>query len=210
MSSGYAILLKVVPSPLPVSILSSLFQRMGRNQKKSMCSQLLSCVWLFVTPMDYSSPPSPGCSVHGIFQARISEWDVISFSRGSFWPRDWIHVFYISCTGRQILYHCVTCVAHIRGKTPISFNKANITLYLIREMQIKMTMRYHYAATKKAKIQNIGNTKYWWGCRETVTLFIARGMHNGIATLEDRQFSYKSKETRTTEQLSSLVFIQWN
>ena len=31
----------------------------------------------------------PGFSVHGIFQARILEWIAISFSRGSFWPRDW-------------------------------------------------------------------------------------------------------------------------
>ena len=34
----------------------------------------------------------PGSSVHGIHQARILEWVAISFSRGSFWPRDpsWI------------------------------------------------------------------------------------------------------------------------
>ena len=32
---------------------------------------------------------SPGSSVHGILQARILEWDDISFSRGSSWPRDW-------------------------------------------------------------------------------------------------------------------------
>ena len=31
----------------------------------------------------------PGSSVHGILQARISEWVVIPFSRGSSWPRDW-------------------------------------------------------------------------------------------------------------------------
>ena len=31
-------------------------------------------------PMDYSPP---GCSVHGICQARILEWVAISFSRGS-------------------------------------------------------------------------------------------------------------------------------
>ena len=30
----------------------------------------------------------PGSSVHGIFQARILEWVAISFSRGSFQPRD--------------------------------------------------------------------------------------------------------------------------
>ena len=37
--------------------------------------------------MDYSSP---GSSVHGILQARIQEWVVIPFSRGSSWPRDQI------------------------------------------------------------------------------------------------------------------------
>ena len=43
----------------------------------------------------------PGSSVPGISQARILEWVVISFSRGSSPARDWTH---ISCTGRQILY----------------------------------------------------------------------------------------------------------
>ena len=44
----------------------------------------------------------PGSSVQGIFRARILEWVVISYSRASCWPRNWIHV---SCTGRQVLYH---------------------------------------------------------------------------------------------------------
>ena len=34
----------------------------------------------------------PGFSVHGISQARILEWTAISYSRGSFWPRDWTQV----------------------------------------------------------------------------------------------------------------------
>ena len=34
----------------------------------------------------------PGCSVHGISQARILEWDATSFSRGSSWLRDRIHL----------------------------------------------------------------------------------------------------------------------
>ena len=42
-----------------------------------------------------------GSSVHGISQERILEWIAISFSRGSSWPRGWMHV---SCLGRQILY----------------------------------------------------------------------------------------------------------
>ena len=31
----------------------------------------------------------PGSPIHGVSQARILEWVVISFSRRSFWPRDW-------------------------------------------------------------------------------------------------------------------------
>ena len=45
----------------------------------------LSLVWLFVNPMDCSLL---GSSIHGIFQARVLEWITISFSRGSFWPKD--------------------------------------------------------------------------------------------------------------------------
>ena len=37
----------------------------------------------------------PGSSVHGILQARILEWDAISFSRGFSWPRDGILVSFI-------------------------------------------------------------------------------------------------------------------
>ena len=43
--------------------------------------------------MDYSPP---GSSVHGILQARILEWVVIPFSRGSSWHRHPTQVSYIS------------------------------------------------------------------------------------------------------------------
>ena len=38
----------------------------------------------------------PGSSFHGILQARILEWVAMPSSRGSFWPRDWTHVFCIA------------------------------------------------------------------------------------------------------------------
>ena len=63
----------------------------------------LSHVQLFVTP--WTSPP--GSSVHGIFQARILEWVVISFSRGSSWPRDQCKVSWISCIGSVQFSHSV-------------------------------------------------------------------------------------------------------
>ena len=48
-------------------------------------------------PMDCSPP---GCSVHGILQARILEWVAVPFSRGSSQSRDWTHVSCGSCIGR--------------------------------------------------------------------------------------------------------------
>ena len=50
-------------------------------------------------PVDYSPP---GSSVHGICQARILEWVVIPFSRGSYQSRDQTQV---ACIGRCVLYH---------------------------------------------------------------------------------------------------------
>ena len=62
------------------------------------CLVAKSCSTL-CDPMDCSPP---GSSVHGISQARILEWIVISFSRGSSQPRDQT---LISCICKWILYH---------------------------------------------------------------------------------------------------------
>ena len=47
----------------------------------------------------------PGSFVLGILQARILEWVAISSSRASCQPRDQTHISYVSCIGRQVLYH---------------------------------------------------------------------------------------------------------
>ena len=65
----------------------------------------LACMCALCDPMDCRLP---GFSVHGIILSRILEWVAIAFSRGSSWPRDGAQVSYASCTGRWILYHCVT------------------------------------------------------------------------------------------------------
>ena len=51
---------------------------------------------IFGDPMDYNP------SVHAISQAKILEWVAISFSMGSFWPRDWTCISFFHC--RWILY----------------------------------------------------------------------------------------------------------
>ena len=48
-------------------------------------AKLLQLCLTVCDPIDYSPP---GSSIHGILQARIMEWVAISFSRGSFLPRD--------------------------------------------------------------------------------------------------------------------------
>ena len=57
--------------------------RLSSSGARRVC--VFSHVRLFYDPMDCSPP---GCSVHGIFQARILERVAISFSRGPSWPRD--------------------------------------------------------------------------------------------------------------------------
>ena len=75
----------------------------------SMCSVAKSCPTLW-DPTDCSPP---GSSVHGISQATILEWVVISFSRRSSWPRDLTHVS-SPCIGGRILYHWATREAQAR------------------------------------------------------------------------------------------------
>ena len=68
---------------------------------------------LCLTLCDLMDCSLPGSSVHGVSQARILEWVVIFFSKGSSLCRDWTCV---SCIGRWVLYHWTT-----RERANISF-----------------------------------------------------------------------------------------
>ena len=61
-----------------------------------------SCVRLFVTlwTVAHHDPLSIR-----ILQARILKWVAMPSSRGSSQPRDPNHISYVSCIGRQVLYH---------------------------------------------------------------------------------------------------------
>ena len=67
-----------------------------------------ACVLSHFSRVQLCSPMDcrlPGPSVHRILQARILEWIVIPFSRGSSQPRDWTCVSPVSCISRQVFYH---------------------------------------------------------------------------------------------------------
>ena len=67
-----------------------------------MCVKSLQLCPTLSDPIDCSPP---GCSVHGILQARILAWVAMPSSQGSSLPRDRACVSCFSCIGRQILYH---------------------------------------------------------------------------------------------------------
>ena len=77
-------------------------------------AQFPSHVQLFRDPRDCNQPDS---SVHEISPGRTLEWVATSSSKGSARPRDQT---YISCIGRQILYHWATWEALAANDT-ISF-----------------------------------------------------------------------------------------
>ena len=67
-----------------------------------LCANSLQLCPTLCDPMDCNLL---GSSVHGILQARILGWVVISFFRGFSQPRDQTFVSYASCIGRQVPYH---------------------------------------------------------------------------------------------------------
>jgi hypothetical protein len=56
----------------------------------------------------------------------------------------------------------------------VQMNKTHIKKYLpslaIKEMQIKTTLRFHFASVRIATIKNTNNNKFWEGYGENGTL----------------------------------------
>ena len=72
-----------------------------------------------MTLCDLLDRSPPGSSVHGVFQERLLELVVISYSRGSSWPRDGTCIFNI---GRQTIYHCATWDAGMTDISSVQFS----------------------------------------------------------------------------------------
>ena len=112
-----------------------------------------SCLTL-CNPMDCSHP---GSSVHGIFQARILEWVAISFSRGSFQPRDQTRVsriagrFFTIWATREAVNIDVRClgwsyslISHLFSPTILKYSKLlhKFTTYIFKIVKPALSTWY--------------------------------------------------------------------
>jgi hypothetical protein len=58
------------------------------------------------------------------------------------------------------------------------------TSLVIREMQIKTTLRFHLTPLRIAKIKNSGDSRCWQGCGERNTPPLLVGLQAGTTTLD--------------------------
>ena len=98
-----------LPGDLPDSGIKPVSPESPALQADSLCVLVTQLCPTPCNPMDCSAP---GSSVNRIFQVRTLEWVAISFSRGSFWPRDWTQV---SCNEGRLFNIWVTREACIAG-----------------------------------------------------------------------------------------------
>ena len=61
---------------------------------------------------------------------------------------------------------------------------------VIREMQIKTTMRYHLMAVRMAIIKKSGNNRCWRGCEEIGTLLHCWGEHKLVLPLRNTVWQF--------------------
>jgi hypothetical protein len=80
---------------------------------------------------------------------------------------------------------------------------------IIREMQIKMTLRFHLTSIRMAKIKNSSGSRCWQGLEQGNTPPLLVGVQTCIATLEIDPVVSQKFENSSTSRLSytTLVYI---
>ena len=123
-----------------------------------------SCIRFFVTLwiVAHQAP-----LFHGILQGRILEGVAIPSSRGSSLPRNWTHVSYVSCTGRQVLYSCRQkkknhIVIPIEGEKSFEFWFDSIFIHDLKKRKTfsKQGIQGHFVNLMKEHLQTTYSYDY--------------------------------------------------
>ena len=125
LKEGVATHSSILPWSIPWTVESGGLQsmespRVGHDWAAKQHTQSINTLHGYCSVVSSSLRPQhmPGYPAHGVFQARMLKWVDISYSRGSSWS-GMEHVFLVSvsCTGRQILYHCTIWASPINTKS---------------------------------------------------------------------------------------------